>query len=1074
MLAEPDELHEVRCCSDTKKDGWKKHGHCDVWAQGVIPGLGCLEKKTLAEAASACIIAGGRLCSKDEAANNCMKDSGCPFNNDYVWTKSVGFEEVKAEPTALDPYVGVEKYWLACADRTDDDCVRNEGANSIIAAVVEQHEVVCCADSPKQDWKASAKVPGVWATAMPDGNCVHAATFIEAFDICDAAGGRLCQRDELLDLAAKEAAGQCNHKKDLVWTSTEAPVELDWMNWVACGEKGKCAEMFGWGGRLAAADEFHEVRCCTESYHAGWKKHGHCDVWALSVDCDRTYALEDAMALCEAAGARLCTKQELVRNCAKDAGCGHNDEFLWTQTPGWKPSGPAEIDMTLEQDDKFYLACANRMDDDCVRNEGANYMLAAVSEKHEVMCCADKNLGSLWKESSRFPGVWASAKPDGVCIHSASYQEATETCEGVGGRLCSKDELMDLVGLEAAGTCDHKKDLVWSSTNTTYDISTGQNWVACGERTKCKEHFGYGARLAKKTELHEVRCCSDEFHAGWKRHGHCSVWAWSKFDGFCYYSETFENAEKVCAGVGARLCTKQELVSNCAKDAGPCGFDDDFLWTSTPGWEEINVPALPDPRDDQDKYWIACADRLDDDCVRHEGANSIVAAVSEEHEVMCCSESKLDDTWKESSHLPGVWASAKPTGECIYSATYSEAEAACSSVQARLCTRDELLGLGAKNAAGTCNHKKDLVWSSTPSDGDLDKMNWVSCGERGKCNEIFGWGARLAPKEELHEIRCCSDDYHAGWKKHGHCDVWAWSVGNCSTTYTLDDATAMCEAQGARLCTKEELVANCGNDAGCGHDDELVWTQSTGWIELDDSQANAFPSDAKVMLACNDPTRSDCSKLEGSNSIIAAVTEQHEVSCCSSTAVTGDTAPYWTQLNGCDIWTASELPVCVHSATFADAEAICENHGGRLCSADEVLSGCARTTKCDHKKDLVWTDTVVTTTLATKQWATCGKGYQCGMVGGILADPSEEFDVKCCSEEYHSGWKRNGSCTVWGESNVPQCYKANLADAKQICADVGARLCTRSELAKNCAANTGCGSDNVYVWTSNVGWEEIA
>jgi hypothetical protein len=36
----------------------------------------------------------------------------------------------------------------------------------------------------------------------------------------------------------------------------------------------------------------------------------------------------------------------------------------------------------------------------------------------------------------------------------------------------------------------------------------------------------------------------------------------------------------------------------------------------------------------------------------------------------------------------------------------------------------------------------------------------------------------------------------------------------------------MCADTGGRLCTKEELQADCTAYAGCGHDFDLVWSSS--------------------------------------------------------------------------------------------------------------------------------------------------------------------------------------------------------------------------------------------------------
>jgi len=87
-------------------------------------------------------------------------------------------------------------------------------------------------------------------------------------------------------------------------------------------------------------------------------------------------------------------------------------------------------------------------------------------------------------------------------------------------------------------------------------------------------------------ELHEVRCCSDTEITGWKAPANaCSVWGESDdtSEGWsCTSNALFSEAQDVCASVGARLCTRQELRDSCATATG-CGHDRDMLWTSDEG-----------------------------------------------------------------------------------------------------------------------------------------------------------------------------------------------------------------------------------------------------------------------------------------------------------------------------------------------------------------------------------------------------------------------------------------------------------------------------------------------------------
>ena len=41
---------------------------------------------------------------------------------------------------------------------------------------------------------------------------------------------------------------------------------------------------------------------------------------------------------------------------------------------------------------------------------------------------------------------------------------------------------------------------------------------------------------------------------------------------------------------------------------------------------------------------------------------------------------------------------------------------------------------------------------------------------------------------------------------------------------TLETAMATCSAEGARLCSVEEIQGACTAGTGCGHDADMIWT----------------------------------------------------------------------------------------------------------------------------------------------------------------------------------------------------------------------------------------------------------
>ena len=78
----------------------------------------------------------------------------------------------------------------------------------------------------------------------------------------------------------------------------------------------------------------------------------------------------------------------------------------------------------------------------------------------------------------------------------------------------------------------------------------------------------------------QVRCCSEtQLSSTWLKNAGCSVWGGGSFDEAfrCNRDQTFAQAEAICDGAGARLCTVAELEGGCAADTG-CSFNDDLVW----------------------------------------------------------------------------------------------------------------------------------------------------------------------------------------------------------------------------------------------------------------------------------------------------------------------------------------------------------------------------------------------------------------------------------------------------------------------------------------------------------------
>ena len=99
----------------------------------------------------------------------------------------------------------------------------------------------------------------------------------------------------------------------------------------------------------------------------------------------------------------------------------------------------------------------------------------------------------------------------------------------------------------------------------------------------------------------------------------------------------------------------------------------------------------------------------------------------------------------------------------------------------------------------------------------------------------------------------------------------------------------------------------------------------------------------------------------------------------------------------------------------------------------------------------------------------------------VTALKTDLHAVRCCSDidRYSDSWRKNKVSCPWSESKLfPKsggyaCFSSVTFDtAVAICAADNARLCTENEVNSYCTSGTGCGYNNVLIWTSTVvvGW----
>jgi len=100
----------------------------------------------------------------------------------------------------------------------------------------------------------------------------------------------------------------------------------DVCNELRCAAVGVCAE----ASTCAQPTETHEVVCCASHAIGGFRQNtpSTCpDVWGYTGgrNCQHALNSADAAAWCTTFGARLCTADELERDCGRATGCGHGE-----------------------------------------------------------------------------------------------------------------------------------------------------------------------------------------------------------------------------------------------------------------------------------------------------------------------------------------------------------------------------------------------------------------------------------------------------------------------------------------------------------------------------------------------------------------------------------------------------------------------------------------------------------------------------------------------------------------------------------------------------------------------------
>ena len=249
-------------------------------------------------------------------------------------------------------------------------------------------------------------------------------------------------------------------------------------------------------------DELHEVTCCADSSRSGFQQsyQATCDdVWGSRnvEDCEHGLNYDDAFAYCENKGGRLCTADELARDCSRDGGCGHNRDLVWTS------DHPPVVTVTFESSRG---TCSSLTCAELDEVYGGAWSEPAVYGSDMVCGESDNGLSNdEHGESSNQCSGGGGAAHDG-------YDHAVAICAAIGARLCTAKEL---TADETRGSgCGHDAEMIWSST----PCDGGGRLTAIGSSEEAPARVSDGSctnlrRCTNCTATSEtspgVRCCAD-------------------------------------------------------------------------------------------------------------------------------------------------------------------------------------------------------------------------------------------------------------------------------------------------------------------------------------------------------------------------------------------------------------------------------------------------------------------------------------------------------------------------------------------------------------------------------------
>jgi hypothetical protein len=239
-----------------------------------------------------------------------------------------------------------------------------------------------------------------------------------------------------------------------------------------------------------------------------------------------------------------------------------------------------------------------------------------------------------------------------------------------------------------------------------------------------------------------------------------------------------------------------------------------------------------------------------------------------------------------------------------------------------------------------------------------------------------------------------------GWGKvvNGVCGESDKGLGVGGTdqckTASQADASAVCSAAGARLCTTTEIDSLVASQTGCGYDSEFVWTSTwcgfngKVYASLGDGSGDRRCKNKKRELpvrCCADETlavkTTAATTTTTMKSFVRRTCAELGWAATSGTSVCGESDKAFKPSDSSD--------KCYNWRNQPDAEKVCVKIGARLCTTNEAITGVGKSTGCSMDKEFVWTSTL------------CNGGYTRVKANDGTTEcvpTTAKGPVRCCSD----------------------------------------------------------------------------